>query len=265
MREYSRALSKRRTCFVLAKRIVACLDIRAGRVVKGRCFRNLRDEGDPVARARAYCSQGADEIVVLDVSATLEERIASLETIERIAREIDVPLTVGGGVRAVDDFARLLDAGADKVAVNTAAFETPELITRASDRYGRQCVVVSIDAMRVDGRFEVMTRSGTHGAARDALEWAESAQKRGAGEILLTSVDRDGTQSGFDLALIASVVDRLSVPLVASGGASDAESFARALHVGADAALGASSFHAGTLTIDDVKRSCAASGLLVRA
>jgi cyclase len=249
---------------VLAKRIIACLDIRGGRVVKGRNFQNLRDEGDPPARASNYCEQGADELVVLDVSATLEDRLASLETIEAIARAIDIPLTVGGGVRGAQDFARLLEAGADKVALNTAAFETPELITEAAQRFGRQCVVLSIDAVRANGRYEIATRSATKMVELDAVAWARDGERRGAGEILLTSVDRDGTQAGFNEALIADVAQAVRVPLVASGGASDADSFARALLAGADAALGASRFHEGALTVREVKARCVARGLEIR-
>jgi len=234
---------------VLAKRIIACLDIRGGRVVKGRNFQNLRDQGDPTARAADYCKQGADEIVVLDVSATLEDRLASLETIEGIARAIDIPLTIGGGVRGVDDFARLLDAGADKVALNTAATEVPELVTLASERFGRQCVVLSVDARRANGQYEIATRNATQTVAREAVEWACEGERRGAGEILLTSIDRDGTQQGFDLSLIDAVTRAVRVPVIASGGAYDADSFALALLAGADAALGASRFHEGALTM----------------
>lgn len=249
---------------MLARRIVACLDIRGGRVVKGRNFQNLRDEGDPVERASDYCKEGADELVVLDVSATLEDRLASLDTIEAIARAIDVPLTVGGGVRSAEDFARLLDAGADKVALNTAAIETPELITEAAQRFGRQCVVLSIDAAHNGARYEIATRSATRAVARDAVAWAREGEGRGAGEILLTSIDRDGTQAGFDLALIGDVAQAVRVPLVASGGAYDADSFALALLAGADAALGASRFHQGALTVREVKARCVARGLEIR-
>lgn len=249
---------------MLAKRIIACLDIRGGRVVKGRNFQNLRDEGDPAARASDYCNQGADEIVVLDVSATLEERLASLETIGVIARAIDIPLTVGGGVRSVDDFERLLNAGADKVAVNTAAVETPDLITQASQRFGRQCVILSIDARRVNGKTEIATRSATQTSGGNATAWAIDGAHRGAGEILLTSIDRDGTQTGFDLPLIGAVSRAVKVPVIASGGASNADSFALALLAGADAALGASRFHEGALTIKEVKARCSASGLEIR-
>lgn len=249
---------------MLAKRIVACLDIRGGRVVKGRRFQDLRDQGDPAERASEYCKQGADELVVLDVSATLEERIASLQTIEAIAREVDVPLTVGGGVRSVDDFERLLDAGADKVALNTAAIESPELLTQAARRFGRQCVVLSIDARRSKNGYGFASRSATQPVDYDAVAWACDGELRGAGEILLTSIDRDGMQQGFDLRLVAEVAQAVSVPVVASGGASDADSFSLALLAGADAALGASRFHDGTLTIAEVKERCIARGLEIR-
>lgn len=249
---------------MLAKRVVACLDVKDGRVVKGRQFVQLRDAGDPVARARRYCEAGIDELVMLDVAATLEGRIACLKTVERIADEIDVPLTVGGGVRDEEDAIALLDAGADKVALNSAAVADPQRIRRLSERYGAQCVVLSIDARRIGGRYELATRSATTPVAVDALQWAHEAQGLGAGEILLTSIDRDGMRGGFDLDLVAAFGRALRVPVIASGGARDADSFADAFEAGADAALGASVFHDGDLTIEEIKRRCMQRGLEIR-
>lgn len=249
---------------MLAKRIVACLDVRDGRVVKGRQFGNLRDAGDPAACARRYCDEGIDEIVILDVSATLEGRLASLETIAAVSREIDVPLTVGGGVRGESDAIRLLDAGADKIALNSAAVADPSRIHRLAQRYGAQCIVLSIDARKVGQRYQVATRSATTFVEQDALEWAQQGQQLGAGEILLTSIDRDGTRWGYDLDLIRTFSGSLSIPVVASGGARDVNSFADALNAGADAALGASVFHDGDVTIAEVKQHCLRRRLEVR-
>lgn len=247
-----------------AKRIIACLDIRDGRIVKGKQFRGLRDAGDPVERALRYRDDGIDEVVVLDVSATLESRLANLATIEAIAASLDVPLTVGGGVRDLDDVARLLDAGADKVAINSAALERPRLLEEAAARFGSQCVVISIDA-RADGEgYAIASHSASRRLARDPIAWAREAQNRGAGEVLLTSIDRDGGRNGFDLRLVREVGDAVDVPVVASGGASTPESFAQALLAGADAALGASIFHDGDATASDVKAACRARGLTVR-
>ncbi len=248
-----------------AKRIVACLDVKDGRVVKGVRFQGLRDAGDPARCARRYCEEGIDELVMLDVSATLEGRLASLETIAAVSDAIDVPLTVGGGIRTAADAIRVLDAGADKVALNSAAVADPQMLQQLAARYGAQCVVVSIDARRTRaGTYEAATRSATAAAGLDALQWARDAAALGAGEILLTAIDRDGTRSGYDLELIAAVGRGASVPLVASGGAGDAESFAAALLAGADAALAASVFHDGELTVRDVKRCCIRNGLEIR-
>jgi len=249
---------------MLAKRIVACLDVAGGRVVKGVRFENLRDAGDPVANAQRYCREGADELVVLDVSATRESRGAALDTVARVAEAIDIPLTVGGGVKDRDDVARYLEAGADKVAVNSAALADPGLIERCSERFGAQCVVLSIDAMRVGDGYHIATHGGSVPHARDALDWALEGQARGAGEVLLTSIDRDGTRSGFDLDLIELFAHRLRVPLVASGGARGATCFADALLAGADAALGASVFHDGDCTLGGVKAFCRSAGLEIR-
>ena len=250
---------------MLAKRIVACLDIRAGRVVKGRAFLALRDAGDPVERAKRYCEAGIDEIVVLDVSATLEDRLASCATIEAIAREVDVPVTVGGGVRTIDDFSLLLEAGADKVAVNSAAVTSPHLLTNAANRYGSQCVVLSIDSRKRNAGFEVATRSASLAHHIDALEWARRGEALGAGELLLTSIDRDGSREGFDVELISRAAATVEIPIIASGGACDADSFADVLDAGADAALGGSVFHYDNLTPESIKRRCAERGLVVRA
>lgn len=247
-----------------AKRIVACLDVKDGRVVKGVRFEGLRDAGDPAACAKRYCAEGIDEIVMLDVSATLEGRLASLHAVEAISDAIDVPLTAGGGIRCAEDAMRLLDAGADKVALNSAATRDPELLRGLSLRYGSQCVVLSIDARRRGHGYEVATRSGTMATGRDALQWAREACAIGAGEILITAIDRDGTRSGYDLALIAALSQAVSVPVVASGGARDAQCFARALLAGADAALAASVFHDGNLTVRDVKQWCNMRGLEIR-
>jgi cyclase len=249
---------------MLARRIIACLDVKGGRVVKGVRFAQLRDAGDPAEAARAYCEQGVDELVVLDVSATLEDRLASTAAVERIAREIDVPLTVGGGVRGIEDFDRLLSSGADKVATNTAAVANPELLAEAANRYGSQCVVLSVDARRTGNVYEVATHSANVAHSWNAVTWAAKAQDLGAGEVLLTSIDRDGTRDGFDLDLIRSASTALHVPLVASGGASSPSSFADALEAGADAALGASIFHFGVATVGDVKRCCIERGIAIR-
>ena len=247
-----------------AKRIIACLDIRDGRIVKGRQFRALRDAGDPLERALRYRDEGIDEIVVLDVSATLEARLAGIRTIEAIAQELDVPLTVGGGVRTLDDVARLLEAGADKVAINSAALERPQLLADAAARFGSQCVVISIDARQQQGEYAIASHSASRAIARSPFAWAREAQGRGAGEVLLTSIDRDGSRGGFDLDLVRGVREAVDLPVIASGGASSARSFADVLAAGADAALGASIFHDGDATAAQVKAVCRARGIAVR-
>ena len=250
---------------MLAKRVIACLDVAGGRVVKGVNFLALRDAGDPVEAARTYCEQGVDEIVVLDVSATNERRASATETVAAVAAAIDVPLTAGGGVRSADDVARLLDAGADKVAINSAAVADPSLLTRAAERFGRQCVVISIDARRTPAGYEIATHSASIAVPYDAIAWALQAQELGAGEVLLTSIDRDGRQAGFDTGLLAKARAALRVPIVASGGAGTLASFADAFAAGADAALAASVFHDGLLRIAEVKAFCAERGVTVRA
>jgi imidazoleglycerol phosphate synthase cyclase subunit len=251
---------------VLTVRVIPCLDTRDGRVVKGIRFGNLRDAGDPEEQSALYEAQGADEIVLLDVSATPEGRGHAVETVRRVRRRLSIPLTVGGGVRAADDALRLLDAGADKVGVNTAAFERPALLAEIRNTFGAQCTVLALDAARRsegDG-FEVVIRSGRERTGRDAVGWAREAVEAGAGEILLTSWDRDGTQSGYDLELIAAVTSAVRVPVIASGGAATPSHLLEAIRAGADAVLAASIFHDGTWSVGDVKRALALAGVEVR-
>jgi imidazoleglycerol phosphate synthase cyclase subunit len=247
-------------------RIIPCLDVKDGRVVKGVRFSNLRDAGDPAERAALYEETGADEIVVLDVSATLEARKTRHGTVRAVRERLSIPLTVGGGVRAVADAAALLEAGADKVSTNTAAVRAPELLTALAERFGRQCTVLAIDAAWDEraARFEVVVLSGKERTGRDAVEWAREGVARGAGEILLTSWDRDGTRSGYDLELLSAVARAVPVPVIASGGASTPQHLIEALRAGADAVLAASIFHDGDLTVGDVKRELARAGIAVR-
>lgn len=251
---------------MLTVRIVPCLDVRDGRVVKGVQFQGLRDAGDPVERAAAYEAGGGDEIVILDVSATDEGRAHAVATVRAVRRAIGVPLTVGGGVRAADDAGRLLDSGADKVGVNTAAVDDPALLTAIAERYGAQCTVLALDAARrLDGPgFEVVTRAGKHRTGLDATAWAAEAARRGAGEILLTSWDRDGTRAGYDLELITAVRAAVQVPIIASGGAAHAGHMVEAVRAGADALLAASIFHDGETTPTTLKRALADAGVRVR-
>jgi cyclase len=250
----------------LAKRVLPCLDVDAGRVVKGTRFVDLVDAGDPVELAARYDAEGADELVFLDITATVEGRGATLGVISRTAEQVFIPLTVGGGVRAEDDVRTLLRAGADKVAVNSAAVRDPALLARCAERFGTQCMVVAIDAKRRNGGWEVFVDAGRTASGRDAVAWAvEATERRGAGEVLLTSMDRDGTGEGYDLELIRAVGEAVRVPVVASGGAGTAEHFAQALvEGGADAVLAASRFHFEQLTIRDVKRHLASRGIPVR-
>ena len=236
-------------------RLIPCLDVRDGRVVKGVRFQSLRDAGDPVEQAAAYAAQGADELAMLDVSATPEGRSTALETCSAIRAVLPVPLTVGGGVRTVDDAARLLAAGADKVAVNTAAVEDPSLLDRLAKRFGRQCVVLALDAARADEGWEVVTRSGNNRTGLDAVAWAAEAAKRGAGEVLLTSWDRDGTGAGYDLGLLRAVRASVSIPVIASGGGKTSAHLAAAVGAGADALLAASIFHDRETTVQQLKTS----------
>ena len=250
---------------MLSKRLIACLDVRNGCVVKGVNFETLRDAGDPAALARRYNVEGIDEVVVLDVTATLEGRRAFETTIRAVSSELFIPLTVGGGIRMEADAAAALDAGADKVGVNSAALVDPTLLTRLAARYGSQAVVVAIDAKRQDGRFDVFARSGRTPTGRDAVEWAIEAESRGAGEILLTSIDRDGTRAGFDCGLTAAVSAAVSIPVIASGGAGTFEHFAEVFTEGrADAALAASVFHYSEHAVADLKRYLLDRGVPVR-
>ena len=250
---------------MLTVRIIPCLDVRDGRVVKGVKFQGLRDAGSPPERAALYEQQGADELVMLDVSATPEERSTQVETVRAIRAELSVPLTVGGGVRNVDNASALLDAGADKVGVNTAAVMNPALISELATRFGRQCTILAIDAAsREDGTWEVVTMSGTNRTGIDAVAWAREAAERGAGEVLLTSWDRDGTRSGYDCGLITAIRAAVTVPIIASGGAATTAHLVEALEAGADAVLAASIFHDGDTTVVDVKRELKARGVEVR-
>jgi cyclase len=250
----------------LAKRLIPCLDVDAGRVVKGTRFVDLRDAGDPVELAARYDREGADELVFLDITATVEGRPSMLEVISRTAEQVFIPLTVGGGVRTEDDVRTTLRAGADKVSLNTAAVRDPDLLSRCADLFGTQCMVVAIDARRRSDDWEVVVEAGRTPTGQDAVEWAaEATASRGAGEILLTSMDRDGTGEGYDIELLRAVSDATNVPVVASGGAGAPEHFAEALTEGrADAVLAASRFHFEELTIKQVKEYLAARGIPVR-
>ena len=250
---------------MLAKRIIPCLDVKDGRVVKGVRFVDLRDAGDPVEAAIAYDAQGADELVFLDITASHEARDIMLDVVRRTAEGIYMPLTVGGGIRSVDDVRGLLRAGADKVSLNTAALARPDVIREAAERFGSQCIVVAIDARKQGDRWAVYTHGGRRPADRDAVAWAQEALALGAGEILLTSMDRDGTKDGYDLELTRAVSAAVTVPVIASGGAGSLEHFHEALTDGrADAALAASLFHFGTHTIAETKRYLAERGVEVR-
>ncbi len=251
---------------MLAKRIIPCLDVTAGRVVKGVNFVELRDAGDPVEIARRYDEQGADELTFLDITASSDERDIILHVIEAVADQVFIPLTVGGGVREVADVRRLLNAGADKVSINTAGITDPDFIARASDRYGAQCIVCAIDAKSAGpGRWEVYTHGGRRGTGLDAVQWAQRVCALGAGEILLTSMDRDGTRQGFDIALTRAISDAVPVPVIASGGVGSLDHLADGVIDGhADAVLAASIFHFGEFTIHQAKQAMAARGVAVR-
>lgn len=250
---------------MLSRRVIACLDVKDGRVVKGTRFVNLRDSGDPVLLAERYEAQGADEIVYLDISATDEGRGTLLDLVRRTAERLFIPLTVGGGMRTVGDIARALRAGADKIAINSAAVRRPELLTAAATRFGSQCVVASIDALKRDASWEVYVNGGRQPTGLDAIEWAKGCAALGAGEILLTSIDRDGARSGYDLELVSRVSRAVSVPVVASGGAGSPRDVADAfVRGGADAALLAGVLHDGTTDIRSVKSALRAAGIEVR-
>ena len=255
----------------VAVRVIPCLDVDAGRVVKGVNFLDLRDAGDPVELAAAYDEQGADELTFLDVTASSSGRGTMIDVVKRTAEQIFIPLTVGGGVRTEEDVNQLLRAGADKVSVNTAAIARPELLGELSRRFGSQCIVLSVDARTVPegseqtpSGWEVTTHGGRRGTGIDAVEWARRGQELGVGEILLNSMDADGTKAGFDLAMVKAVREAVSIPVIASGGAGAVEHFAPAVHAGADAVLAASVFHFGEMTIGDVKDALAAEGITVR-
>jgi imidazole glycerol-phosphate synthase subunit HisF len=251
---------------MLAKRIIPCLDVNAGRVVKGVNFVALRDAGDPVEIARRYDEQGADELTFLDITASSDDRDLILNVIERVADQVFIPLTVGGGVRAVPDVRRLLNAGADKISINTSAVTNPDLVAEAAGKYGSQCIVVAIDAKQTSpGKWEVFTHGGRKATGLDAIEWARRMCDLGAGEILLTSMDRDGTKSGFDLALTRAVAEAVTIPVIASGGVGNLEHLADGVLEGkADAVLAASIFHFGEYSVGEAKRFMASRGIEMR-
>ena len=253
----------------LAKRIIPCLDVANGRVVKGVRFEQIRDAGDPVEAARFYDAQGADEITFLDITASSDNRATTVHMVEAIAAQVFIPLTVGGGIRSVEDVRRMLNAGADKVSINTAAVTNPELVKQAADHFGSQAIVVAIDAKQVQTgsapRWEIFTHGGRKGTGLDAVEWAQKMVSLGAGEILLTSMDRDGTRSGFDLALTRAISDAVTVPVIASGGVGNLDDLANGVIDGhADAVLAASIFHFGEFTVAQAKRHMAGRGIEVR-
>ncbi|WP_367184325.1 imidazole glycerol phosphate synthase subunit HisF [Acidiferrobacter sp.] len=250
---------------MLARRVIPCLDVDSGRVVKGVRFQEIRDAGDPVAAARHYDEQGADELTFLDISASHEGRATMVSVVEAIAAQVFIPLTVGGGVRSVADVRRMLNAGADKVSINSAAVERPDFIKEAADHFGAQCLVVAVDAKAVDGHWQVFTHGGRRATGLDAIEWAVRMADFGAGEILLTSMDRDGTRDGFDLSLTRAVADAVSVPVIASGGVGTLAHLADGVLQGhADAVLAASIFHFGEFSVGDAKRYMASRGIEVR-
>jgi len=251
----------------LAKRVIPCLDVAGGRVVKGVNFKDLVDAGDPVELAKKYNLEGADELTFLDISASIEERATTLEIVRQTAEQVFIPLTVGGGIRSAENVNELLRAGADKVSINTAAISRPNLINEISDRFGNQVLVLSVDARRAETKsgFEVTTHGGRNSSGLDALAWIEEGILRGVGEILLNSMDADGTKSGFDIEMLKAVREISSVPVIASGGAGKISDFAQAIEAGADAVLAASVFHFGEFTIADVKKDLAKHGFPIRA
>ncbi|GGM37792.1 imidazole glycerol phosphate synthase subunit HisF [Paraliobacillus quinghaiensis] len=250
---------------MIVKRIIPCLDVKEGRVVKGTNFVSLRELGDPVAMAASYSKAGADEIIFLDISATNEGRNTMVDIVRETARNVFVPFTVGGGVRTIEDVTRLLQAGADKVGMNSAAVNDPNLITSSSNRFGAQCIVVAIDAKRFDDGWHVMTHGGSKDSGLDAVEWAKEVEKRGAGEILLTSVDTDGVKNGFDLNLTKAIVDVVRIPVIASGGVGHPDHFPEVFQkTDVSAGLAASIFHENTFSIKEVKDSCKSQGVNIR-
>ena len=249
----------------LAKRIIPCLDVDNGRVVKGVNFVGIRDAGDPVEVARRYNQQGADEITFLDITATSDDRETLVHVVEQVASEVFIPLTVGGGIRTLDDIRKMLNAGADKVSINSAAVFRPEFVQEASDHFGSQCIVVAIDAKRVDDHWEIFTHGGRKATGIDVVEWAKKMQAFGAGEILLTSMDGDGTKKGYDLALTRAVADAVSIPVIASGGVGNLQDLADGItQGGAEAVLAASIFHFGEYTVQQAKEHMQAQGIEVR-
>lgn len=249
----------------LAKRIIPCLDVDQGRVVKGVNFVNIRDAGDPVEVAKRYNEQGADEITMLDITATHEGRGTMIETVKAIAGQVFIPLTVGGGIRTVEDIRTMLNAGADKVSINSAAIFNPEFVKEASERFGAQCIVVAIDAKRVDDHWEIFTHGGRKPTGINAIEWAQKMEQFGAGEILLTSMDRDGVKTGFDLELTRAVADAVTIPVIASGGVGNLEHLAEGVIDGhADAVLAASIFHFGEYSIEQAKQHMASRDIEMR-
>ncbi|MCZ4408930.1 imidazole glycerol phosphate synthase subunit HisF [Cryomorphaceae bacterium 1068] len=248
---------------MLKKRIIPCLDIKDGRTVKGVNFVNLRDAGDPVELAEAYSKEGADELVFLDITATVDKRKTLVELVERIGERINIPFTVGGGISSVEDVAALLKAGADKVSVNSSAVKRPELLNEISERFGNQCLVLGLDANWLDGRWVVFTHGGRTPTERDAVEWAKEAEERGAGEILLTSMRKDGTKSGFDVDLTKAISHATNIPIIASGGAGKIEDFTEIFQI-ADAALAASIFHFGEIPIPELKKTLRTQNISIR-
>lgn len=250
----------------LSKRIIPCLDVDAGRVVKGVKFKKIRDTGDPVEIARRYEDQGADEIAFLDITASSEEREIMVRVVESVANQVFIPLTVGGGIRSIDDVRNMLNAGADKISINTAAFNNPSLVARVSKRFGAQCIVVAIDAKRVGpNSWDVFTHGGRRSTGKSVVEWTQELESAGAGEILLTSMDRDGTKNGFDLELTKSVTEVVNIPVIASGGVGNLHHLVEGIRVGgADAVLAASIFHFGEYTIPQAKQYLEESGIPVR-
>jgi cyclase len=248
---------------MLKKRIIPCLDIKDDRTVKGINFINLRDAGDPVELAEAYSKQGADELVFLDITATVDKRKTLVELVERISARIDIPFTVGGGISSVEDVAALLKAGADKVSVNSSAVQRPDLLNEISERFGNQCLVLGLDANWLDGQWLVFTHGGRTPTGRQAIDWAKEAEQRGAGEILLTSMRKDGTKSGFDIQLTTAISDATNIPIIASGGAGKIEDFVEIFHI-ADAALAASIFHFGEIPIPELKQTLRTQKIAIR-
>lgn len=250
---------------MLAKRIIPCLDIKDGRTVKGINFEGLRDAGDPVELAKRYAAEGADELVFLDITATKEKRKTLIDLVRRIAKVLDIPFTVGGGIKSVEEIANILHAGADKVSLNSAIVRDPDLINRASDRFGSQCIVAAVDAKKIDDQWIVFISGGSKNTGKDAILWMQEVEKRGAGEILLTSMDRDGTKSGFDLDLLQAINKKITIPVIASGGAGSKEHCIDAIHKGkADAVLAASIFHFQEIEISDLKKAMEQADIPVR-